>query len=206
MANSVLLEKAVMQDYPITLDISVIDRLTDEQFFALCQANRDLRMERNADGTITIMSPSSFRSSYLNGIIFGELLKWNQSYQHGMATESSGGYSLPDSSVLAPDASWISDERLDVLPEGAQDHFLAACPNFVVELASPSDNLPSLRRKMETWIRNGVELGWLIDPKTESVEIYAAGNEPKTVIGFDQSIDGGNILPGFVFDLRLLKK
>lgn len=195
-----------MQDYPITLDISVIDRLTDEQFFALCQANRDLRMERNADGTITIMSPSSFRSSYLNGIIFGELLRWNHANKLGLATESSGGYSLPDASVLAPDASWISHERLTGLPDDAQDHFLSACPNFVVELASPSDYLASLRRKMEVWIRNGVELGWLIDPKSEKVEIYTPGNDPRSVSGFDQSIDGGDVLPGFSLDLRLLKK
>lgn len=195
-----------MQDYPITLDISVFDRLTDEQFLALCQANRELRMERNADGTITIMAPVGFHSSELNLEISTEIKIWTRQDGTGVATDSSAGFTLPDNSILSPDAGWISNQRLEGISKADREKFLAACPNFVVELASPSDNLPSLRRKMEAWIRNGVELGWLIDPKSETVEVYSKGQEPQIVSGFDQSISGGSVLPGFELDLRLLKK
>ena len=195
-----------MENYPITLDLSAADRMTDEQFFKFCADNRDLRIERNTDGTITIMSPTGFNASHLNSIVGSILYLWSASNENGTCTDSSGGFSLPDKSVLSPDAAWISAERLKNIPMEHLDRFLPASPNFIVELASPSDNLPSLRRKMQNWLKNGVELGWLINPKDETAEIFEQGKKSLIVRGFDNKLNGDPYLPGFVLDLSLLRR
>jgi Uma2 family endonuclease len=175
-------------------------------FHRFCADNRDLRIERNANGTITIMSPASFESSDLNGEVFAELKSWTRIHRSGVATESSGGFTLPDKSVLSPEVAWISNERLQGFSAEDRKHFIEVCPNFIVELASPSDSLPSLRRKMQNWLQNGIELGWLIDPKTESVEVYAQGKHPVLIQGFDNRLSGLHYLPGFEMDLSLLRR
>lgn len=195
-----------MENYPITLDLSAADRMTDEQFFKFCADNRDLRIERNADGTITIMSPTGLNSGDLCAEIITELKIWNRLHRTGTVSDSSTGFRLQDKSVFAPDASWIAERRMIEISKSERNKFVAACPNFIVELASPSDNLPSLRLKMQNWLENGVELGWLINPKDETVEIFEQEKKPVLVKGFDNELNGDPYLPGFVLDLSLLRR
>jgi Uma2 family endonuclease len=136
---------------------------------------------------------------------FGSLLIWNRQHRQGRVLESSVGYTLPDGSVLSPDASWVSPERLaTVTPEQLQK-FPALCPDFVIEIKSPSDRIPTLQAKMEQWLRNGVRLGFLIDTEAETSYVYAAGQPMQTVQGFGNELSGEPVLPGFRLDLRELK-
>ncbi len=195
-----------MEDRPIVLDFSAVDRMTDDQLFSFCVSNPNLRIERNADGTIVIMSPAGFGSGYLSGLVSHHLFAWSLAYNLGISTDSSAGFILPDNSMLSPDASWISNDRLAGISLEQQEKFLPACPNFVVEIASPSDSIANLRRKMSNWIANGAQLGWLIVPKNETAEIYEQGKAPVIVQGFDQKLSGMDYLPGFELDLAMLRR
>ena len=81
--------------------------LTEDQFFALCQLNRDLRIERNAEGDLEIMAPAGWETSDRNAEITMQLRLWAKREGNGVATDSSGGYRLPNSAVRGPDAAWI---------------------------------------------------------------------------------------------------
>lgn len=178
---------------------------SDDEFFRFCQENDLARIERAASHEIIIMPPAGFESSYSSGRAFGSLLIWNRQHRQGRVLESSVGYTLPDGSVLSPDASWVSPERLaTVTPEQLQK-FPPLCPDFVIEIKSPSDRIPTLQAKMEQWLRNGVRLGFLIDTEAETSYVYAAGQPMQTVQGFGNELSGEPVLPGFRLDLRELK-
>lgn len=173
--------------------------LTDEQFFQLCQHNRDLRLERTAEGEIIIMPPTGWKSGNRNSKLTARLEVWADADSTGLAFDSSTGYKLPNGANRSPDASWVSRERLEALnPDPAK--FLPMAPDFAVELRSASDNLQTLQLKMQEYIDNGVHLGWLIDPQNQRVEIYRQGQEVE-VIQSPTSLSGEDVLPGFVLNL-----
>ncbi len=127
----------------------------------------------------------------------------------GLVADSSTGFNLPDGSMRSPDASWISLELWQTVPEEAKSKFPPICPEFVVELRSDSDSdsLNELREKMQrTWIANGAKLAWLIDPQNQQTFIYRANGSIEIVEGFDKMLSGENVLEGFEFDLKLLGK
>lgn len=107
--------------------------------------------------------------------------------------------------MRSPDAAWISHERWDALKEEQRKGFAYIAPYFVVELASPSDNLSALKNKMEKWRNNGVRLGWLIDPANETVFIYRIDGTISKVEGFGNTLSGEDVLVGFEFGLAILK-
>ncbi len=174
---------------------------TSEEFFALCQANPDLQMERTANGEVLIMTPASSETGARNLSIGSQLWNWNEDSQLGIAFDSSAGFSLPNGADRSPDASWITNERWNALGTRAQQGFAPLCPDFVVELRSPSDKLETLRSKMQEYIANGARLGWLIDPKSRTVEVYAAG-EAVELFYNPEFIAGDPILPGFVLRMK----
>ncbi|HCF28623.1 MAG TPA: hypothetical protein DEV81_15790, partial [Cyanobacteria bacterium UBA11049] len=155
---------------PPTLKLHI--ELTDEQFFDLCQHNRDLRFERTASGEILIMPPTGGETSNRNFEIAVQLGIWNKQNNLGKAFDSNGGFTLPNGAVRAPDVSWVRRERWEALTPQQRRKFLPLCPDFVVELRSPSDSLKETQEKMQEYINNGARLGWLIDPQTRRVEIY----------------------------------
>lgn len=163
--------------------------MSDEELLRFCAANGDLRIEREPNGELIVMTPAGFNTSRMNQRIGRFLDEWAEADGHGVATDSNGGYTLPDGSVRAPDAAWVSLERLQEISAEDQDRFLPACPEFVIELRSPSDSLPDAEAKMEMWIANGVQAGWLIDPERKVVEIYRPGQtvevleQPEKVLG-----------------------
>jgi Uma2 family endonuclease len=188
----------------IILNTSAFGQLTDEQFFDFCQQNRDLRIERTANGEIIIMTPTGGITGNRNNEISRQLANWNVQYKKGVTFDSSAGFTLPDTSVRSPDASWISKERWERLTREEQEKFPPLCPDFVIELRSKHDNLAELQSKMKDWMNNGCQLAWLIDPENQQVFIYKQDDTITTVKGFNNALSGENVLPDFNFELKVL--
>jgi len=189
-------------DNVVTIHGPQLTRLTDEEFFDLCQHNPTLRLERNADHEIIFMPPAGSESSHKSGEVYGQIWLWNRQHQLGYAFESSAGFTMPDGSVRSPDASWVPRAAYEALPEAQRLRFPPVCPTFVAEVRSPSDGLAPLRRKMETYLANGVQVGFLLDPSTETATIYRPGQEPEEISSFDQSLSAEPALPGFSLAFR----
>ena len=184
----------------LTLDFQSIE-LTDEQFYQLCLNNRDLRFERNANGDLLIMSPTGGETGNRNAGIIAQLWMWNNCDNLGKVFDSSTGFKLPNGADRSPDASWIPLNKWNSLTREQQQKFLPLCPDFVIELLSPSDKLEKTQEKMQEYIDNGTLLGWLINRKDKQVEIYRQGKKVE-ILDFPQNLSGENILPGFILDLE----
>ncbi|RZK92127.1 MAG: Uma2 family endonuclease [Hymenobacter sp.] len=175
----------------------LVTEFSDDEFFEFCQANSDLRLERNASGEIVIMTPAGFVSSAHSGEVVAQLRNWNKQYKLGRVADSSAGYTIPDKSTLSPDASWFSLAAWAKVPAARRRKFLPICPEFVVEVMSPSDTLAGSQANMEQWLQNGVQLGFLItDEPTEAAYIYRPGQPVATVLGFDNELSGEPVLAG----------
>jgi len=188
-------------ELPLVLRTRPALDLSDEQFFELCQINRDLRIERNAAGELLIMPPAGWGTSDRNSEINLQLRTWAKRDGTGIATDSSAGFRLPNTAVRSPDAAWIGKSRLDPIPAQQREKFLPACPDFVLELRSPSDRLADVQAKMEEYLANGARLGWLLDPANRHVYVYRPG-VPVERLDAPDTISGDPVLPGFVLDLR----
>jgi Uma2 family endonuclease len=170
--------------------------MTDEKFMRFCAANEPMRFEREPDGEILVMTPAGNRTGRINARIVQVLGNWSDLDGRGYSFDSSTGFTLPDGSVRSPDASWVQASRWDALSEEDQDRASPLCPDFIIELRSPSDRLTYLRAKMEQWIANGVEVGWLIDPIEKVVTIYRPGDEPEH-LAQPTSVQGTGPIAGF---------
>lgn len=189
------------ETHPMNTITLNIPRLTVEEFWEICQANRDLRLERAATGELIVMSPTTPWTGRQNGDLYGQLWLWNRQTQLGITFDSSTGFTLANGAVRSPDASWVSRARWDALSLSEQRRLSRLCPEFVIELCSLHDSLEDLRPKMQEYIENGIVLGWLVDPKTKQVEVYRPGQAVKRLNSPTQ-LSGENILPGFVLDLE----
>ncbi|GAA4053652.1 Uma2 family endonuclease [Hymenobacter glaciei] len=189
----------------IILKSPVLARLTDEEFYQFCADNRDQRIERDANHQITIMPPTNSETGASNSEINYQLAYWNRQHQLGKTFDSSTGFTLSTGAMLSPDASWIASDNWNALSPEDRRGFARICPDFVVELLSPTDRLTDTMRKMEHWLEAGAKLGWLIAPGTESVYIFEPGQPVRPVVGFDQELVAGPVLPGFALELRRLR-
>lgn len=190
---------AVTVTLPPTLELKI--DLTDEQFFELCQHNRDLRFERTATRAILVMPPTGGETSNRNFELAVQLGIWNKQDNLGLAFDSNGGFTLPNGAVRAPDVSWVKRERWQALTQQQREKFVPLCPDFVVELCSPSDSLQETRKKMQEYMENGARLGWLIDRKNRKVEIYCPNQDVETLEN-PATLSGEDVLPRFVLDLN----
>jgi len=182
-------------------------RLSPEQFALVCQANPNAVLELSASGQLISMTPTGGDTSARNSALIYALEAYARRTGGWKVFDSSGGFRLPDGSVLSPDASLVRLERWQALEPEQRRGFPPLCPDLVVELASPSDEGPrgssALRQKMSSYIRNGAQLGWLLLPSERAVEIWRSGStafeaerrEPVT------QLDGEPLLPGFCLDL-----
>jgi Uma2 family endonuclease len=177
------------------------DVFSDEELYEFCRANPDLRIERDEYGQIFFKMPTGIKTSIDNSELIAEIVIWNRKHRLGKVTDSEGGYTLPDTSMRVPDVAWISNERLAAVPAIDLKRFARACPDFVIELCSESDELRELKAKMEKWLSNGVRLGWLIEPKSEMTYIYQPDKEVEQK-SFDAILSGENVLIGFELNLR----
>ncbi len=186
----------------IELPSAIALHVTPEQFEALAVANRDLRLERTAQGELIVNPPTGGESGARNLSITGQLDRWYEEHEElGEAFDSSTGFRLPNGSDRSPDASWVSRERWEALTPKQRKGFVPLCPDFVVELRSESDSLTKLQAKMQEYIDNGARLGWLIDPLNRKVEIYRRGVAVE-VLENPSDLSGEDVLPGFVLNLR----
>jgi Uma2 family endonuclease len=174
--------------------------MTDEEIMRFCTVNEMLRVERDANGELILMSPTGNRTSEANAELTFQLKLYARETGAGAVFDSNGGFTLPDGSMLNPDAALIRWPRYNALSEVEKQRFAHICPDFVVELRSPSDRLAGLQAKMGLWIANGAELAWLIDPLRKVVEIYRPGRAPETLEG-GSSVEGEGPVAGFVLDL-----
>lgn len=185
----------------LTISLDSIFELTDEKLFQLCQKNRDLRFERSAQGDITIMAPEGSDTS-MRSIEFGaDLVIWNRGKKLGVVFGSSGGFILPNGAMRSPDVSWIAKERWEALTPEQQTRFAPICPDFVIELMSPSDSLSLTQAKMQEYQDNGTKLGWLINRKDRQVEIYRIGKSIE-ILQSPAILSGEDVLPEFVLSLE----
>jgi Uma2 family endonuclease len=190
---------AVTTTLPSTVKLKI--DLTDDQFFEMCQRNRDYRFERTASGELLIMPPTGSDTGNRNFDMVVELGIWNKQTKLGKGFDSSTGFTLPNGSERSPDLSWVKIERWNTLTLEQQEKFAPICPDFVVELRSRTDSLKDLQEKMQEYIENGTQLGWLIDRKNKRVEIYRPGKDVE-MLDNPASLSGENILPGFVLNLQ----
>ena len=184
----------------LVLQISPVWEMSADSFFDFCQLNSHLRIERTATGKLIIMSPAGSETGNRNFKLIQQLANWTDRDGSGIGFDSSAGFALPNGSTRSPDASWIKLTKWNNLSAQQKTKFAPICPDFVVELRSPSDNLKMLQDKMQEYIDNGVSLGWLIDRTTRQVYIYTPDSEVKSLDN-PQTISGEPILSGFVLDL-----
>ncbi len=177
--------------------------ITDEQFYQLCITNRELKLERTAKGDLIIMPPTGGETSKFNSEVNLDLGLWNRQTKLGITFDSSGGFKLPNGAERSPDAAWIPLAKWESLTPKQQEKFPPICPDFVIELRSPSDSLKLLQEKMQEYIENGTRLGWLINRKNRQVEIYRQGRE-KEILENPTTLSGEDVLPGFVLNLSLI--
>ncbi|MBC6420045.1 MAG: Uma2 family endonuclease, partial [Prochloron sp. SP5CPC1] len=188
---------------PVTLKIPPELELTADKFFALCQLNRDYPMERTSFGEIIIMSPTGSETGNRNFDLIGQLAIWVRKDGTGIGFDSSTGFTLPNGAVRSSDAAWMKLEKWNSITESEKVKFAPLCPDFVVELLSPSDNLRLAQDKLEEYIQNGVSLGWLIHRQNRRVYIYRPGVEIEWLEN-PSIINGEPLLPGFVLDLTTI--
>ena len=189
----------------VTLNLHPVVELTDDQFYELCQANRDLRLERTATGEIIIMPPAGGETGHRNIEISFQVQAWSRQNNLGIAFDSSTGFKLPNGAERAPDASWIKCDRWNSLNTEQKRKFPPLCPDFIIELRSETDSIKTLQSKMQEYIDNGAKLGWLIDPKTQKVEIYRLEKQVE-ILQNPTTLSGEDVLPGFVLNLSFVFK
>ncbi len=205
MTTAILAEKEsatiTAMPAPFVLRMGFGPSLTNDQLFEFCRKNRDWRIERDADGDLLIMSPTGGETGKRNLELLIVLGIWAKHDRTGVAFDSSTGFILSSGAMRSPDASWVLRSRIDQLTAEEKKKFLPLCPDFVVELRSPSDSLSTVEAKMDEWIDNGSRLGFLIDPKRRSVTVYRPGSDPE-ILEDPVEVSGESVLPGFVLELR----
>ncbi len=181
----------------------VLKKLTDREFLEFCQLNCDLRIERTSDGDLVIMPPTGGDAGSANFALTGLFFPWVHADGTGIGFDSSTGFTLPNGAMRSPDAAWVKRSRWEALTKEQRKEFPPLCPDFVVELRSPTDALRTLKAKMGEYVANGALLGWLIDPIEKKVYVYRPSAEV-TCLDSPKTISGDLVLPGFVLELERL--
>jgi Uma2 family endonuclease len=186
--------------FRIVLDVSSVG-LTDDQYFRLCSGNRDLRIEMTAQKELIIMSPTNMETGRKNALITMFLSLWARQDGTGYCFDSSSEFTLPNGAKRSPDACWILKSRWNRLTKEEKETFTEICPDFVLELRSPSDSPADLVQKMEEYIANGARMGWLVDPIDNRAVIYRPGQPPERIDN-PGVLTGEPVLPGFKFEFK----
>lgn len=177
------------------------DPMSEDEFFELCQRADPLQLERDPNGKLIVMSPAGAYSSNRSGRIFSQLLQWSDKTGQGLVLDASGGFTLPNGATRAPDASWVSPQRLSTLSQDEMEKFLPLAPDFAVEVRSPNDVRSHLEAKMDEYMENGTRLGWLIDPFEQTATVYREDGSVEQLEN-PESLSGEPVLPGFECDLE----
>lgn len=188
--------------WPLVLRLDpVVEKLTDRQFFEFCRINRDWRIERTSQGEVLAMPPAGGESGRRGALLIRRLGNWAEADGTGVVFDSSTGFRLPSGAIRSPDAAWVRRERWESLAAEDREDFLPLCPDFVVELRSRTDRLAAIQEKMQEYLANGAQLGWLIDPTQRKVYVYRPGQEFETHAN-PAAISGEPVLKSFTLELR----
>jgi|SRR5215470_12893663 len=177
--------------------------VTPEEFEELSARYRDLRLELTSTGELIVMPPTGAETGSLNADLIYQLMAWTKKDATGVCFDSDTGFTLPNGAIRSPDAAWIKREKWDRLTDQQKKRFAPWCPDFVVELRSPSDRLSEVRNKMVEYMETGASLGWLIDPIKRQVYVYRP-NEEVIILDNPASISADPLLPGFTLNLTEL--
>jgi Uma2 family endonuclease len=186
-----------------TIDLSSITLLSNEQFEQLCAANPEIKFERTPSGELVIMPPTGGETGKSNATLTARLVVWNEQSNLGEVFDSSTCFRLPNGGDRSPDVAWIEKSRWDILPVELKRKFPPICPDFVLELLSPTDDPNTARSKMQEYLASGLRLGWLIDPDDRQVEIYRPGQAVE-ILQKPIKLSGETVLPGFSLNLEWL--
>ncbi len=184
----------------LEIQFDPVIHLDDDQFFDFCQLNRELRIERTATGMVIIMCPAGGETGSRNAELTYALRHWAKRNKRGVAFDSSTGFILPNGATRSPDGAWVRYEQLTGLTPRQKQKCLPLCPDFVIELQSPTDDVDDLKEKMAEYIDNGAQLGWLLILETQEVYIYRPSAAPEYLSNPVQ-ITGESVVRGFVLDL-----
>ncbi|KHG41946.1 MULTISPECIES: Uma2 family endonuclease [Aphanizomenon] len=187
----------------ITLYLPPSIQITDDQFFELCQINELIKIERNADGSLILKPLLGGITGNINSGLIAQLANWNDDKSQGVVFGSDVGFILPNGAIRSPSAAWIKLEKWNNLTKEEKEKFPPICPDFVIELLSPSDSLKTTQEKMKEYINNGVRLGILINRKSCQVKIYRPGKEVE-VLDSPATVSGEDVLKGFVLNLGMI--
>lgn len=185
---------------PLVFDLSRV-HLTDEQFYQLCVSNPEIPLERNVQGALIVMSPVGGDSGSREMELGIDLGNWNRQTNKGKVFSSSTLFKLPGGGDRSPDAAWVELSRWQALTPEQRQKFPPIAPDFVIELRSHTDDLETLRAKMQEYINSGVKLGWMFNPQDREVEIYRQG-QPKEVRQLPTELSGEAVLPGFLLQVE----
>lgn len=186
---------------PALVKVPVSLRVSDEQFRQFVDANPDMRLERDADGHLNVMAPTGSEGGNYNFEVAVDIGLWNRQTCSGKAFDSSTGFRLPNGAIRSPDVAWIAGDRWAALTPEQRKTFAPLCPDFVMEIASETDDIEDLQTKMREYLDNGCRLGWLVMPKSQTVAIYRPNLAVETV-PFSRPLSGESVLPGFVLNLQ----
>jgi Uma2 family endonuclease len=197
-------EAIVTETQPLILHFGpALQRMSDHEFFELCRLNSDWRLERTSAGDLIIMPPTGGWTGHRNFTLIGLFSRWVEEDGRGIGFDSSTGFTLPNGARRSPDLAWVRRVRWEALSLEEQEEFPPLCPDFVVELRSRSDDLATLQAKMQEYIANGAQLGWLIDPRAKKVYIYRPSADVQCLED-PVTVSGEPVLPGFTLDVRRL--
>lgn len=185
----------------ITIDLQPLtNSVSDSELAALSAKNPDLRLETDTAGKLIIMPPTGSLTGEKNADLIYQVQAWNRRYKLGKVFDSSTGFKLSNGAVRSPDLSWIAIYRWNSLSDKQKRSFAPIAPDFVIELMSPTDNLPEIQQKMNEYLDCGVRLGWLINPDAKQVAIYRCDREPETISN-PTSLSGESVLPNLTVDV-----
>jgi Uma2 family endonuclease len=199
---------ALAETRALVLHLGPALAVDDRQFAALVRQNPDLRLERTAEGDVLVMPPTGGGTGNRNAGITAQLWVWATRDGTGASFDSSTGFTLPNGAIRSPDAAWVSNERLRALTPEQKERFLPLCPDFVIELRSPSDGLAATQAKLDEYLANGARLGWLLDIPNRHAYVYRPGvpverlDAPET-LSADPELPGFTLTLGLIWDARL---
>ncbi len=185
----------------LTLNLQPTLEVNDQEFEQICQANRDLRLERSLRGELIIMAPTGGETGERNSSLNGQLWLWNFQAKLGVVFDSSTGFKLPNGAIRSPDVAWLRTERWQALSAEQKRKYIPLCPDFIIELRSATDDLRDIQAKMREYMENGLRLGWLINPEARTVEIYRQ-DQAIQMLQSPTNLSGEEVLVGFSLNLE----
>jgi Uma2 family endonuclease len=173
-----------------TLSVEEFDRI------ALLPENTERRLEYIAGRVIELVS--NHESSRLGMYIGGRMSVVAEDNDLGFVTGADGGYRVNKQRCI-PDAAFISKARQ---PVPSKEAYNPLAPDIAVEVLSPTNDPDDVRDKIVNYLVAGT-IVWFVNPEKRQVTVYKPGQNPH-ILTINDTLDGGELLPGFSLNLRTL--